>query len=43
MLDFVNGTKAQNDDTILKERLLALTTEGKRWWVLVRFGSTSAT
>jgi hypothetical protein len=36
--EFVNGTKAQNDDAILKERLFELTNEGKRWWDLVRFG-----
>lgn len=35
---FVNGTKDQNDEAILKERLLELGLEGKRWWDLVRFG-----
>ncbi|HEY0668114.1 MAG TPA: RagB/SusD family nutrient uptake outer membrane protein [Sphingobacteriaceae bacterium] len=35
---FVPGTKAQNDDAILKERLFELALEGKRWWDLVRFG-----
>ncbi|MCE5346888.1 MAG: RagB/SusD family nutrient uptake outer membrane protein [Bacteroidales bacterium] len=35
---FVNGTKAENDDAILKERLFELLQEGKRWWDLVRFG-----
>jgi hypothetical protein len=32
-----NGTKEQNDNAILKERLLELVFEGKRWWDLVRF------
>jgi hypothetical protein len=35
---FVSGSKAANDDAILKERLFELTLEGKRWWDLVRFG-----
>ncbi|GAB3248631.1 RagB/SusD family nutrient uptake outer membrane protein [Larkinella harenae] len=35
---FVNGTKEANDAAILKERLLELIYEGKRWWDLVRFG-----
>lgn len=35
---FVNGSKIQNDDAILKERLLELIFEGKRWWDLIRFG-----
>lgn len=35
---FVSGSVAQNDDAILKERLLELTYEGKRWWDLIRFG-----
>jgi len=34
---FVNGSKAANDEAILKERLLELATEGKRWWDLIRF------
>lgn len=34
---FVSGTKAQNDEAILQERLLELCFEGKRWWDLVRF------
>lgn len=35
---FVNGTKEENDEAILQERLFELAFEGKRWWDLVRFG-----
>ncbi|GAA4464564.1 SusD family outer membrane lipoprotein NanU [Nibrella saemangeumensis] len=35
---FTKGTKEQNDEAILKERLLELAFEGKRWWDLIRFG-----
>lgn len=34
---FINGTKEENDAAILKERLLELIFEGKRWWDLIRF------
>ncbi len=34
---FVSGSPAQNDEAILKERLLELAFEGKRWWDLIRF------
>jgi len=34
---FVNGTKVQNDDAILQERLLEFLYEGKRWFDLIRF------
>lgn len=33
----MNSTKEANDAAILKERLLELAFEGKRWWDLVRF------
>ena len=35
---YVNSSPAANDAAILKERLLELVVEGKRWWDLVRFG-----
>lgn len=35
--EFVNGTEEANDEAILKERLLELAYEGKRWWDLIRF------
>ena len=34
---FVSGSKGQNDQVILQERLLELMFEGKRWWDLIRF------
>lgn len=34
---FVNGSQADNDAAILKERLFELAFEGKRWWDLLRF------
>jgi hypothetical protein len=35
---FVSGSKEENDEAILTERLLELALEGKRWWDLIRFG-----
>lgn len=35
---FASTTKEENDAAILKERLLELAIEGKRWWDLIRFG-----
>ncbi|MBO9595114.1 MAG: RagB/SusD family nutrient uptake outer membrane protein [Niabella sp.] len=34
---FVSGSKAYNDEQLLKERLLEFLFEGKRWWDLLRF------
>lgn len=34
---FIKGSKEFNDEMILKERLLELAYEGKRWWDLLRF------
>jgi len=34
---FVKGSEDFNNEAILKERLLELAVEGKRWWDLVRF------
>ena len=38
---FVNGTKDANDAAILQERLLELTSEGKRWNDVRRFGKVN--
>ncbi|WP_114748428.1 RagB/SusD family nutrient uptake outer membrane protein [Pleomorphovibrio marinus] len=35
---FMTGSHEYNDGEILRERLLELVLEGKRWWDLVRFG-----
>lgn len=35
---FINGTKEENDEAILQERLFELAFEAKRWWDLIRFG-----
>lgn len=34
---YVHSTQQAGDEAILKERLLELTLEGKRWWDLIRF------
>lgn len=34
---FVSGSKAENDDAILDERLFELMYEGKYWWDILRF------
>lgn len=34
---YENGTKEQNDEVILQERLFEFIDEGKHWWTLVRF------
>ena len=34
---YLNDSKEKNDEIILKERLLELAMEGKRWWDLIRF------
>lgn len=34
---YVRRSIVENDQAILKERLLELTVEGKRWWDLIRF------
>lgn len=36
--EFVSTDQETNDVEILRERLLELTLEGKRWWDVVRFG-----
>ncbi|MBY5956496.1 RagB/SusD family nutrient uptake outer membrane protein [Membranicola marinus] len=36
--EFVAGSKEENNEFILEERLRELAFEGKRWWDLLRFG-----
>ncbi len=36
--DYTNGTKAENTQAILNERMKEFVGEGKRWWDLVRAG-----
>ena len=38
---FVNGSIEQNDSLILKESLLELLYEGKRWWDILRFNKAA--
>ncbi|KOH44712.1 glycan metabolism protein RagB [Sunxiuqinia dokdonensis] len=38
--EFVDGTKAENTQAILDERLKEFVGEGKRWWDLVRAGDS---
>lgn len=38
---FVNGSKDQNDNAILDERLLELLYEGKYWWDVLRFNKAA--
>lgn len=35
--EFVRGTQVENDEALLRERLLEFIFEGKRWWDLLRF------
>jgi hypothetical protein len=38
---FVSGSKEQNDDAILDERLFELMYEGKYWWDILRFNKAT--
>ena len=35
---YIHGSKEENDEAILRERLFEFIHEGKRWWDLIRFG-----